>query len=208
MLIDLSVKDFVYETASSSPAPGGGAVSALAAAQGAALFEMVANLTINSKKYEDYHIEMKEIAKKCKIYEDEFLKSVDEDANSFNLVMEAFKMPKESEEDKIKRSAKIQEGYKKAAIVPFEVGKKAVELFDIAQVLVKKGNTNAITDIAVGVLNTKLAISGAFYNVEINLLSIKDKEFVEDLKIKMDEILDDIETKADEILREVENKIA
>lgn len=208
MLIDLSVKDFVYETSSSSPAPGGGAVSALAAAQGVALFEMVANLTINNKKYKEYSIEMEEIIEKCKVYKDEFLKSVDEDASSFNLVMEAFKMPKESEEDKIKRSEKIQEGYKKAALVPFEVGKKAKKVFEIAKILVKKGNSNAITDIAVGVLNIKLAIKGAFYNVEINLLSIKDKDFVEELKKDMKEILVDMEKISSEILKEIEEKIA
>lgn len=208
MLKDLSVKDFVAETASDSPAPGGGSVSALAAAQAAALLGMVANLTVKSKKYEEIHEEMEELAEKCKSYELDFVEDIDKDANSFNSVMEAFKMPKETEEDKKARSAKIQEGYKKAAKVPFEVGKKAIELLDIADILVAKGNTNAITDVGVGVLNIKLATTGAFYNVKINLGSIKDEEFVNELKKEMKDLLEIVEKRADIILEKVEEMIA
>lgn len=208
MLKDLSVKDFVAETASDSPAPGGGSVSALAAAQAAALLGMVANLTVKSKKYEEIHEEMAELAKKCKSYELDFVEDIDKDANSFNSVMEAFKMPKETDEEKKARTAKIQEGYKKAAKVPFEVGKKAIELLDIADILVAKGNTNAITDVGVGVLNIKLATTGAFYNVKINLGSIKDEEFVNELKKEMKDLLEIVEKRADIILEKVEEMIA
>lgn len=207
MLKDLSVKDFVAETASDSPAPGGGSVAALAAAQAAALLGMVANLTVKSKKYEELHEEMAKYADECKKYEEEFIDFIDKDANSFNSVMEAFKMPKETDEEKAARSAKIQEGYKKAANVPFTVGKTAAELLDMAEVLAKKGNKNAITDVGVGVLNCKLATIGAFYNVKINLGSIKDEEFVANLKKEMAEILSVVEKRADDILKEVETII-
>ena len=116
-------------------------------------------------------------------------------------------MPKETDEEKAARSAKIQEGYKKAANVPFTVGKTAAELLDMAEVLAKKGNKNAITDVGVGVLNCKLATIGAFYNVKINLGSIKDEEFVANLKKEMAEILSVVEKRADDILKEVETII-
>lgn len=208
MLKELSVVDFVAETASDSPAPGGGSVAALAAAQAAALLGMVANLTVKSKKYEEVHEEMAEIAKKCKEYELEFVEFIDRDANSFNCVMDAFKLPKETEEEKKARTAKIQEGYKKAADVPFTVGKTAAELLDVAEILVEKGNKNAITDVGVGVLNTELACVGAFYNVKINLGSIKDEEFVAERKKQMAEILDGVEKRAAKLLEKVEEMIA
>lgn len=208
LLKDLSVQEFVAETASDSPAPGGGSVSALAAAQAAALLGMVANLTVKSKKYEEVHEEMAVIAEKCKKYENEFVEFIDKDSNSFNEVMAAFKMPKETDEEKKARSEKIQEGYKKAANVPFTVGKTAAELFDMAEVLVEKGNSNAITDVGVGVLNAKLATIGAFYNVKINLGSIKDEEFVKELKKEMADIIAVVNKRADAILEKVEAMIA
>ncbi|RVU55510.1 cyclodeaminase/cyclohydrolase family protein [Anaerosphaera multitolerans] len=207
MLKDLSVKDFVAETASDSPAPGGGSVSALGAAQAAALLGMVANLTVKSKKYEELHEEMAEIAKKCKKYEEDFVEDIDRDANSFNGVMKAFKMPKETDEEKAARSAKIQEEYKNAANVPLSVGLKTIELLDIAEVLAEKGNPNAITDVGVGVLNIKLAVTGAFYNVKINLGSIKDEAYVADLKNQMSEALATVDERADKILKTVESMI-
>lgn len=207
MLKDLSVKDFVAETASDSPAPGGGSVAALAAAQAAALLGMVANLTLKGDKYAEVHAEMAEIAKSCKASEEDFIEDIDRDANSFNGVMAAFKLPKETDEDKKTRTAKIQEEYKKAANVPLSVGLKAAELLEAAEVLAKKGNPNAITDVGVGVLNAKLAVTGAFYNVKINLGSIKDEAYVEDLKKQMKEAEETVEARAKEVLKTVESMI-
>ncbi|MGO1580452.1 MAG: cyclodeaminase/cyclohydrolase family protein [Peptoniphilaceae bacterium] len=207
MLKDLSVKDFVAETASDSPAPGGGSVSALAAAQAAALLGMVANLTVKSKKYEEVHEEMKPLISELKAYEEEFVDFIDRDANSFNGVMEAFKMPKETEEEKAARTEKIQAEYKNAANVPLSVGLKAMELLKYAEILVEKGNKNAITDVGVGLLNLKLAVTGAFYNVKINLGSIKDAEYVENLKKQMEEALKEVEKRTAPMLEKVESEI-
>lgn len=207
MLKDLSVKDFVAETASDSPAPGGGSVSALAAAQAAALLGMVANLTVKSKKYEEVHEEMKPLISELKAYEEEFVDFIDRDANSFNGVMEAFKMPKETEEEKAARTEKIQTEYKNAANVPLSVGLKAMELLKYAEILVEKGNKNAITDVGVGLLNLKLAVTGAFYNVKINLGSIKDAEYVENLKKQMEEALKEVEKRTAPMLEKVESEI-
>lgn len=207
MLKDLSVKDFVAETASDSPAPGGGSVSALAAAQAAALLGMVANLTVKSKNYTDVHEEMKPLVDVLAKYHEEFTDFIDKDANSFNGVIDAFKLPKSTDEEKAARSAKIQEEYKNAANVPFTVGMKAVELIDYAEKLVEKGNKNAITDVGVGVLNIKLAVTGAFYNVKINLGSIKDEAYVKDLKEKMAKTLKDVDERIAPIVKKVEAEI-
>lgn len=207
MLKDLSVKDFVAETASDSPAPGGGSVSALAAAQAAALLGMVANLTVKSKNYTDVHEEMKPLVDELAKYHEEFTDFIDKDANSFNGVIDAFKLPKSTDEEKAARSAKIQEEYKNAANVPFTVGMKTVELIDYAEKLVEKGNKNAITDVGVGVLNIKLAVTGAFYNVKINLGSIKDEAYVKDLKDKMAKTLKEVDERIAPIVKQVESEI-
>ncbi|WP_138160291.1 cyclodeaminase/cyclohydrolase family protein [Peptoniphilus catoniae] len=207
MLKDLSVKDFVAETASDSPAPGGGSVSALAAAQAAALLAMVANLTVKSKNYESVHEEVKPLIGELEAFEKEFVDFIDKDANSFNGVMKAFKLPKETEEEKAARSAKIQEEYKNAANIPLTVGLKTIELIPYAEKLLEIGNKNAITDVGVGVLNIKLAVTGAFYNVKINLGSIKDEAYVKDLKDKMAKSLEDLDKRIAPILEKVEAEI-
>ena len=206
-LKNLTVKEFVAETASNSPAPGGGSVSALAAAQAAALMGMVANLTVASDKYTDVHEEMQKIADELKVLEEDFVEDIDRDSNSFNGVMAAFKMPKETDEEKAARSAKIQEEYKNAANVPLEVGMKTLKLMEYTEALIERGNTNAITDVGVGILNARLAMRGAFYNVKINLGSIKDEEYKEELRNKMKDALAEMEKKAEEALEKVENAI-
>lgn len=206
-LKNLTVKEFVAETASNSPAPGGGSVSALAAAQAAALMGMVANLTVASDKYTDVHEEMQKIADELKVLEEDFVEDIDRDSNSFNGVMAAFKMPKETDEEKAARSAKIQEEYKNAANVPLEVGMKTLKLMEYTEALIERGNTNAITDVGVGILNARLAMRGAFYNVKINLGSIKDEEYKEELRNKMKDALDEMDKKAEEVLEKVEKAI-
>ncbi|MBL7575806.1 formiminotetrahydrofolate cyclodeaminase [Peptoniphilus asaccharolyticus DSM 20463] len=207
MLKELTVAGFVAETSSDSPAPGGGSVSALAAAQAAALLGMVANLTVKSKKYEEVHEEMQKYAEELKELELDFVEDIDRDSNSFNGVMAAFKLPKETEEEKAIRSKTIQEEYKKAASVPLNVGLKTLKILDYAEVLVEKGNSNAITDVGVGLLNLKLAIRGAFYNVKINLGSIKDEEFIAETKKQMAEALEKVEVATAPLLEKIEAAI-
>lgn len=207
MLKELTVAGFVAETSSDSPAPGGGSVSALAAAQAAALLGMVANLTVKSKKYEAVHEEMKKYVEELKEIELDFVEDIDRDSNSFNGVMAAFKLPKETDEEKAIRTKTIQEEYKKAANVPLQVGLKTLKLLDYAPILVEKGNSNAITDVGVGLLNLKLAIRGAFYNVKINLGSIKDEEFVAETKRQMAEALEKVEAATAPLLEKVEAAI-
>ena len=148
----MTVEGFVQETSSSSPAPGGGSIAALNAASAAALIEMVAHLTLGMEKYAAVEKEMKEVAEKAASLKNQFLALIDEDSNAFNKIMAAFRMPKGSDEEKAVRSKAIQEATKGAALVPFKVGETANELFALADVVITRGNTNAVTDGAVAAM--------------------------------------------------------
>ncbi|MDD7732843.1 MAG: cyclodeaminase/cyclohydrolase family protein [Firmicutes bacterium] len=204
----LTLTDFVRELGSNSPAPGGGSVAALASAQSAALFAMVAELTAQSPKYTDVKEEMEAMARELHALQDHFLEEVDNDANSFNGVMAAFRMPKDTDEEKQARREKIQAEYKNAANVPYGVGARAAELTKYAPILLEKGNTNAITDLGLGVHNLRMAVVGAFYNVKINLGSIKDQAYVEEKKSSMATILAKVEEETRPIIQAVEEAIA
>ena len=199
----LTVEGFIDETASSSPAPGGGSIAALNAASSAALITMVANLTLGKEKYAAVEGDMKEVAAKAGALKDDFLALIDEDSNAFNKIMAAFKLPKDTDEAKKARSVAIQEATKGAALVPFKVGQKANELFALAEEVITKGNQNAITDGAVAAMNARAAIRGAFLNVKINLGSIKDGLFVEDLQKKMAEIENEVDAREQALLGKV-----
>ncbi|WP_075579535.1 cyclodeaminase/cyclohydrolase family protein [Acidaminococcus massiliensis] len=199
----LTVEGFINETASSSPAPGGGSIAALNAASSAALITMVANLTLGKEKYAAVEGDMKEVAAKAGALKDDFLALIDEDSNAFNKIMAAFKLPKDTDEAKKARSAAIQDATKGAALVPFKVGQKANELFALAEEVITKGNQNAITDGAVAAMNARAAVRGAFLNVKINLGSIKDGLFVEDLQKKMAEIENEVDAREQALLGKV-----
>lgn len=199
----LTVEGFINETASSSPAPGGGSIAALNAASSAALIAMVAQLTLGKEKYAASQEEMKEVAEKAGAMKDQFLAFIDEDSNAFNKIMAAFKLPKDTDEAKKARSAAIQDATKGAALVPFRVGQKANELFALAEAVILRGNPNAVTDGAVAAMNARAAVRGAFLNVKINLGSIKDALFVEDLKKRMAEIEADVDAREQALLEKV-----
>ena len=195
----MTVEGFVQETSSSSPAPGGGSIAALNAASAAALIEMVAHLTLGKEKYAAVEKEMKEVAEKAASLKNQFLALIDEDSNAFNKIMAAFRMPKGSDEEKAVRSKAIQEATKGAALVPFKVGETANELFALADVVITRGNTDG----AVAAMNTRAAVRGAFLNVKINLGSIKDQTFVDDLNGKMAAIEKEVDGKEQALLGKV-----
>lgn len=203
MLRELSVKDFIYETASDSPAPGGGSISALSAASAAALIEMVTNLTIGKKGYEEVEAEMKEVQEKAAKLKEKFVNYIDEDSDSFNKIMAAFKMPKDTDEQKKERTAKVQDAFKGASTTPFNVGKDAFELLELAQKVIEKGNSNAVTDGACAAMQARASVHGAFYNVKINLGSIKDEVFVKEMTEKVKEL----ESKVDQIEKDILAKV-
>ncbi|EOC99980.1 cyclodeaminase/cyclohydrolase family protein [Caldisalinibacter kiritimatiensis] len=202
MLSDMSIKEFLNKTASSSPVPGGGSVAALSASISAALSEMVANLTIGKKKYENVEDEMKELTKSFSQLRDKFMHNIDKDADAFDRVMRAFKLPKDTEEEKKIRKVEIQEAFKEAALVPLDVAKEAFEMMPNILEIIKKGNKNAVTDGAVSAMLARTAVLSALYNVKINLGSIKDEEFVEKVNKEVKELEDKVVEMEKEILKE------
>lgn len=182
MLKDMHLQDFLNQTASSNPVPGGGSVAALSSALSASLAAMVANLTVGKKSYEEVSENMEKIAVSMGLNKDQFVDLIDKDANSFDSVMQAFKLPKDTDEQKSERTRQIQEGTKYAASVPLEVAKKTSALFDEIEYLVVNGNKNAQTDALVAAMMARTAILSALYNVKINLGSIKDESFVKEMR--------------------------
>ena len=178
ILTDLTVKGFLAETAGQEPVPGGGSISALSGSIAAALAEMVANLTIGKKKYVEVEAEMQTIATEAAAIQKELVLDIDRDSDAYNKVFAAFKLPKETEEEKAVRSAQIQEMTKYAASVPMEVARRVHSLLPLIEAVVAKGNQNAITDGCVAMMCARTAIIGALLNVRINLTSIKDEDFV------------------------------
>lgn len=199
-LVSMKVYRFLAELASSSPAPGGGSVAALAGALGCALSSMVCNLTIGKEKYQDVEEEIKRTLIRSERLRKQLILLVDEDTNAFNDVIKAFKMPKETEEQKAKRTQAIQDGYKKAAQVPLETARTCMEIFDVALEVAEKGNRNSITDAGVAALTANAGAHAAVLNVQINLSSIKDEKFVESISQEIEEIRKTSEKKTREIL--------
>jgi len=188
MLVNKDIVDFVATTASNEPVPGGGSIAALSGALAAALAEMVANLTIGKKKYVEVESEMKGIVEALEVKRQELIELIDKDASSFDEVMKAFKLPKETDEEKAARSNAIQEGTKYAASVPLQTAKIAYSIKEYSKIVVEKGNTNAVTDGAVSAMMARTAVLSALMNVKINLGSIKDEKFVEDMTVEVNEL--------------------
>ena len=194
-LIEQKVSEFVAATASKEPTPGGGAIAALTAATGAALAEMVANLTFGKKGYEEVQSEMKDLQSKAEAIRNRMLELSQADADVFNIFMNALGLPKNTDEEKIARTAAIQQAYKDAAMVPFKIGELAYQIFDLAELASRKGNQNLITDGIIAAINARAAVKAAFLNVRINLSGIKDEAFVANVSAKMNSIEQDLDTK-------------
>ncbi len=180
-LIRMRVKDFAYETASESPAPGGGSVSALMGALGAALATMVANLSAGKRGWDDRWEEFSKWAEKGQEVMGELLRLVDEDTRAFNRIMEAYAMPKSSAEEIAARSAAIEEATLNAAQVPLETMKAAAKVLPIAEAMARDGNPNSASDAGVASLAACAAIKGAALNVKINAESLEDRCLAEKL---------------------------
>ena len=194
-LVEQRVIDFVAATASKEPTPGGGAIAALTGATGAALAEMVANLTFGKKGYEEVQSEMEELQTKAEAIRNRMLELSQADADVFNIFMNALGLPKNTDEEKIARTAAIQQAYKDAAMVPFEIGELAYQIFELAELASSKGNQNLITDGIIAAINARAAVKAAFLNVRINLSGIKDEAFVANVSAKMNAIEQDLDTK-------------
>ncbi|MDP3434062.1 MAG: glutamate formimidoyltransferase [Bacteroidota bacterium] len=206
-LIDLSLSGFSNETLSESPAPGGGSVAAYIGALGAALGSMVANLSAHKRGWDDRWEEFSDWAEKGKIYHDRLLKLVDEDTASFNAIMDAFGLPKNTDQEKKQRSAAIQAATKHAIEVPFEVMQTAFKSLEVIQAMATIGNPNSLSDAGVGALCARTAVYGAYLNVRINSGELADKTYVAEILTKASNLLQETLAKEAEILTLVESKI-
>ncbi len=175
-LVDMQVKDYLDLLKSDAPAPGGGSVSALAGAQGVGLFMMVADLTLGKEKYAGYQEICGEAKEKGAALYAELVEAIDKDTEAFNLIAAAFKMPKETDEDKAARRKAIADGTLVATQVPFRTMQLGYEGLMIAKEMIGKSNPNAASDLGVAILNLTGCIKGAWLNVLINLPGVKDEE--------------------------------
>ncbi len=189
--------------ASKEPVPGGGTVSALAGAKASALVAMVANLTIGKKKYREVEERMKENLEKVLNLKDKFIKLAKEDEEAFNKVMEAFSLPKKTEEEKQNRRKAIEDASIIAAKVPLETMKTAFEGIKYSLFVLKNGNKNAVTDSLVSALLYNASVNGAYYNVRINIDGM-DREEAKKIRKEADEILVEFNKVYQEILNEKE----
>lgn len=203
MLTNQKITAFLEKTASGTPVPGGGSVSALSAALGAGLAEMVANLTIAKKGYEAVEHEMKEIAETLQILREKLVAEVDKDSNAYRDVLATFKLPKDTEQEKEQRAEALQGAMKNAARVPLGVAYDALQVMDLAEKAIRNGNRNAVSDGAVGTMMARTAVLGALYNVKINLASVKDKPFVEEMMQEVNKIESRVHEREAEILSHV-----
>ncbi len=207
MLVEMKIKEFLDELASDSPAPGGGSAAALSGAVGAGLLSMVSNLTIGKKKYLDVDEEIKKIRDETKKIRGVLRELIDRDTKSFNKVMDAFGMPKESDREKWERREAIQKAFKGAALVPMETAENSLEILRISKRVAEIGNQNSITDVGVAALMADSGFKGAVFNVRINLGSIKDKEFCEETENRLSELEMEEKELIATVLRDVEERI-
>ena len=180
-LIDMTCRGFAEETASESPAPGGGSISAYLGALGASLATMVANLSSHKAGWDDRWEEFSDWAVKGQAIKDDLLALVDEDTEAFNGVMAAFGLPKTTEEEKAARTAAIQAATKYATEVPFRTMERAMDAFEIISAMAEHGNPNSVSDAGVGALCARSAVMGAYLNVKINAAGLKDREYADSI---------------------------
>jgi len=206
-LVDMNLVEFAHETASESPAPGGGSISAYMGSMGAALGTMVANLSSHKRGWDDRWEEFSNWAEKGKFYHDELLKMVDEDTNAFNKIMEAFGLAKSNDEEKAIRMLAIQDATKYAIEVPFKVMKLCYDSMQVMKAMAEFGNPNSVSDAGVGALAARSGVIGAYLNVKINAADLNDKAFVASVLKEGEELVNKAQDLEKEILSIVTSKI-
>ncbi len=206
-LINMSLTDFINETASESPAPGGGSISAYMGSMGAALGSMVANLSSHKRGWDERWEEFSEWAEKGKYFHDELLKMVDEDTNAFNKIMDAFSLPKKTAHDIEFRKSAVQKATKYATEVPFKVMNLCYESMKIAKAMADIGNPNSVTDAGVAAISACAGVRGAFLNVKINAKGLVDKDFAQKIISESTEIQAKAILLEKEILKIVDSKL-
>lgn len=206
-LVNMTLTDFADETASESPAPGGGSISAYVGALGVSLATMVANLSSHKKGWDDRWEEFSNWAEKGEQYKNELVKLVDADTRAFNQIMSAFGLPKSTIEEKTVRSKAIQEATKFAIEIPFRVMQVSYDSMEVIKAMAEIGNPNSVSDAGVGALCARSAVMGAFMNVRINASGYDDKTFVTDVLNRGREIENKTIALEAEILKTIDGKL-
>lgn len=198
-LVDMTLTEFANETASESPAPGGGSVSACMGALGVSLGMMTANLSAHKRGWDERWEEFSNLADTGKALQEKLIHLIDEDTNAYKLVMEAYGLPKSTDAEKQKRAVAIQDAMKYAMEIPFRVMQTACEAMEMLKTMAETGNPNSASDAGVGGLALRAAVMGAGLNVKTNASGLEDKEFVEEMIAKAEEL----ERKADLLEKEI-----
>ena len=206
-LIDFSVKDFAEETASESMAPGGGSISAYVGALGVSLGTMVANLSAHKPGWDDKWKYFSDWAEKGQKYKNDLLFLVDEDTNAFNKIIDGFRLPKSTEEEKIIRKQEIENATKYATEIPFKVMETAYNSMEVMLEMAKNGLQNSLSDAGVGALCARTAVIGAYFNVRINAKDIKDKDFATKILADAKNIYDKTISLEQEMMAIIDSKI-
>ncbi len=206
-LVNMDLKAFANETASESPAPGGGSISAYAGVMGVSLAAMVANLSAAKRGWEEQTSYFSDVAVRAQKLKDALLYKVDEDTRAFDAIMNAFALPKNTDAEKKARTQAIQEATKIAIEVPLQTMQLAFAGFEIMEAMIEKGNPNSITDAAVGALCVRTAVYGAWLNVKVNLSGFKDQTFVEATLQEADAILAAAQAKEAALLALVKQRL-
>jgi len=193
-LIEKDLAGFVSEVASDKPVPGGGSVSALAGSLAASLVSMVSRLTLKKTEHEQHWARAKEILTESESVQSALLALVDEDSRSFTELLQAYRLPKEKDEEKLKRTKEIQKGLKGAAEVPMRTAEKSAEALSLARTLAEFGNQNALSDLQTAIHLAHAAVLGALSNVTINLQAIKDEGFKKQASARLEALQKQAET--------------
>lgn len=207
MLKDQTLEKLLSDIASKSPTPGGGTVAGISGALAASMVLMVCNLTIGKKKYQQVEDEMNKNLKDAQKLQTEFVLLAQRDAEVFNDVMEAYKLPHESDEEKNARKIAVEEALKKASLVPMDVLRRCETLACLCRSVALKGNENSISDAGVAVMLTHSAAQSACLNILINLSTISDEDFKGKLKTEQEHVLKTVKDLTDETMQIVHSKL-
>lgn len=207
MLADEKLREFLKAIRSSSPTPGGGSVAALCGALSASLSIMVCNLTIGKDKYKDVRKEMETVLAKSSTLTDRLTELIDEDAEAYNSVVAALRLPKETDEEKKRRMEAMQSALRRAIAIPHEVMELSLEAIRLAHTVARKGNEGAISDSGTAALTAYASLRAASMNVRINLKEIEDKEFRDKIEEKLEAMEEEAELLQSDVMTEVNSKL-
>ena len=200
------IQQFLDDLASSASTPGGGGAAALSGAMGAALVSMVCNLTIGKKKYAEVEPQMKELLEQTEQLRSQLTALIADDVAAFNSVMDAYRLPKATDEEKSARTAAIQEASKQATIIPLQAAQACAKVIELAKPAAKMGNSNVVSDVGAAVTAAQSGLKTSALNMLINLGTITDEAFVTEHRGKLDQIIEASEPLAQEVYEFVKGK--